>query len=141
MSAASDRGRGPDAGDRAAAMPIDTALLAGYLAHLGPAETRLLVEHVAGSGEALLDRMATAGAAAIGDPSVRRLAHDIAGTLGSLGFTFHAALAQAIETAPPDGDPAALAGRLGQLLAVRGRIARSALAVLDRLLLASEDLP
>ena len=122
-------------------LPIDAALIAGYLAHLGPGETRLLVEHVAGSGEALLDRMAAAGAAGGDDRAMRRLAHDIAGTLGTLGFVVHAALAHAIETALPDTDRATREARLASLLAARGRIGRSALAALDRILPASEGSP
>lgn len=122
-------------------VPVETTLIAGYLAHLGPAETRLVVEQVALDGEALLRRIHAAAADGADADRVRRLAHDLAGTIGSLGFAVHAAMARAIETAVPDPDPATLARWLLPLGALRGRIAASALAALDELVARREKVP
>lgn len=121
-----------------AAVPIDPALIAGYLDHLGAAEVRLVVEQLAAAAEVLLGRLEAAAAGA-DDQAVRHLAHDVAGTLGSLGCSMHAAMARAVEAAEPDPDPGALRQRLQPLLAARGRVASSAMAVLDGLLSVSEE--
>lgn len=121
-----------------AGIPVDPALIAGYLDHLGAAEVRLVVEQLATMAEALLGRLETAAAGA-DEQAVRHLSHDVAGTLGSLGCSMHAAMARAVEASEPDPDPVALRQRLQPLLAARGRIASAAMAALDGLLSMSEE--
>ncbi len=112
-------------------------LIADYLEHLGPGDTREVLRHIAANAEALLDRIAAAidgievGA---GDRPFRRIAHDIVGTLGSLGLAADVAMAQAIETAPPDIGQEELRRLARPLLAARGQIAGSVMAILDDLL-------
>lgn len=114
-------------------LPIEPALIQGYLVYLGPEETRSVVQEVASSAETLLDRIALAVASA-DHARTRNLAHDIAGTFGSLGLAIHAAMARAIETGCEQMGEVALGQRMAALMAARGRIAPSALALLDRLL-------
>lgn len=120
---------------------VEPHLIAGYLRHLGEAETRIIIGQVAGNAEALIERLARLAEGAPEDCSARQLAHDIAGTLGSLGFAVHAAFARALEAAPEFEDARALGRWLGPLAAMRGRIALSALAVLDALLARPEGRP
>jgi HPt (histidine-containing phosphotransfer) domain-containing protein len=107
-------------------------LIADYLEHLGPAATRQVLLHLAASAEALLDRIEPAVAE---DGPFRRIAHDAAGALGSLGLAGPAETAKSIEMAPADAAPADLGPLLPPLLALRGRIAGSVMAVLDELMI------
>lgn len=122
-----------DAAAGPAPLPVEPALIAGYLRHLGPDETRLVIEQVAADAEGLIERIAAAALAGGDADAVRRLAHDLAGTIGSLGFAVHAAAARAIEASSETADAAALRRWVEPLAALRGRIAASALAALAKL--------